>query len=170
MPKPRIHHPWNLIFFLGSAKIEDAPPPAPPIVPFLYWSSRLRTFYHQTKVCYVEWFVGVGSRGSKEAWMRWTVTYRVIDISGTCEWQPFYDNIFEGWLSYSSHFPRHGNKYPYPWVPAHTHPDLTGFGFGFSPISKHGYGTGNKVICTHPEPILVPVPNIKITFFLPLFI
>jgi len=56
---------------------------------------------------------------------------------------------------------------PCPWVPAQTNPDLTGFGyeFGFSPISKYGYGTGNGDICTHPEPIPKPYPNVEKSYF-----
>ena len=43
---------------------------------------------------------------------------------------------------------------------------MTGFGyeFGFSPISKHGYGTGKGHIDTHPEPIPKFVPNVEIYF------
>jgi len=45
---------------------------------------------------------------------------------------------------------------------------LTGFGyeFEFSPISKHGYGTGNGYIGTHPEPIPKPVPNVENYFMM----
>jgi len=45
---------------------------------------------------------------------------------------------------------------------------LTEFGyeFGFSSILKHGYGTGNEYIGTHPEPILKPVPNAENYFML----
>jgi len=43
-------------------------------------------------------------------------------------------------------------------------PVLTGFGF-FS-ISKHGYGTGNKYIGTHPKVIPKPVSNAKNYFML----
>jgi len=40
---------------------------------------------------------------------------------------------------------------------------LTEFGyeFEFSPISKHGYGTGNGYIGTQPEPIPKTVPNVE---------
>jgi len=43
-------------------------------------------------------------------------------------------------------------------------PVLTGF--GFSPISKHGYGTGNGYIGTHPKLIPEPVPNAENYFML----
>jgi hypothetical protein len=47
-------------------------------------------------------------------------------------------------------------------------PVLTGFGyeFWFSPISKHGYGTGNGYIGTHLELIPKPVPNAENFFML----
>jgi len=40
---------------------------------------------------------------------------------------------------------------------------LTEFGyeFGFSSISKHGYGTGNRGIGAHPEPIPKPVSKVE---------
>jgi len=69
---------------------------------------------------------------------------------------------------------RHGNKthsHGYPTVPnpiLRVFPVLTGFGhgYGFSPISKHGYGTGDRYIGTHPKPIPKPVPNVKKFFML----
>jgi len=44
---------------------------------------------------------------------------------------------------------------------------LTEFGheFGFSPISKHGYGTGSEYIDAHPELIAKPVPNVENYFY-----
>jgi hypothetical protein len=69
---------------------------------------------------------------------------------------------------------RHGNKthtcgYPPKPNPIwRVFPVLTGFGyeFGFSPITKHGYGTGNKYLDTHPELKPKPVPNAKSHFML----
>jgi len=45
---------------------------------------------------------------------------------------------------------------------------LTRFGYEFelSLISKHGYGTGNGYVATHPELILKPVPNVENYFVL----
>ena len=39
-------------------------------------------------------------------------------------------------------------------------------GFGFSPISKHGYGTCNGYIGTHPELIPKHIPNVGNYFML----
>ena len=36
---------------------------------------------------------------------------------------------------------------------------------GFSPILKYEYGTGNGDICTHPEPIPKPYPNVERSCF-----
>lgn len=61
-------------------------------------------------------------------------------------------------------FARHGNNIrPHGYPPKLT---SVGYGFGFSPILKHGYETDNGVICTHPESIPIPVPNVKNYFML----
>ena len=68
---------------------------------------------------------------------------------------------------------RHGNKthvHGYPSKPTpiwRVFSDLTGFGyeFGFSPISKYRYGTSNRDIRTHPEPIPKPYPNVERSYF-----
>ena len=70
--------------------------------------------------------------------------------------------------------PRHDNKTHtrgYPPEPNsiwRVFPVLTGFGyeFGFSPISKHGYGMGNGYIGTNPKPILKHIPNVENYFVL----
>jgi len=41
-----------------------------------------------------------------------------------------------------------------------------GYGFGFSLILKHGYGTDNGYIGTHPKPIPKLVPNAKKNTFM----
>ena len=48
---------------------------------------------------------------------------------------------------------------------------LTGFGyeFRFSLILKHGYETDNSDICTYPEPIPKPVPNVENQFVILLY-
>jgi len=69
---------------------------------------------------------------------------------------------------------RHGNKthtrgYPLePNLIQQVLPVLIEFGyeFGFSPISKHGYETGNRYIGTHPEPIPKPILNTEDYFML----
>jgi hypothetical protein len=50
--------------------------------------------------------------------------------------------------------------------PNQTQFDGFGYEFGFSPISKHGYGMGNGYIGTHPEPIPKHVPNAENYFML----
>jgi hypothetical protein len=72
------------------------------------------------------------------------------------------------------HMSRHGNKTHTRGYPPE--PDSIGrvfrvlfgfgYGFGFSPISKHGYRTGNGYIGTHSEPIPKPVPNAENYFTL----
>jgi len=44
---------------------------------------------------------------------------------------------------------------------------LIEFEYGFFPISKHGYGTGNGDIGTHPEPTSKLVPNVENQFTTP---
>jgi hypothetical protein len=49
-------------------------------------------------------------------------------------------------------------------------PELTevGFEFGFSPILKYGFGSGNGDIDTYPEPVLESAPlilKLNFTFF-----
>ncbi|AET02357.1 hypothetical protein MTR_8g039520 [Medicago truncatula] len=71
------------------------------------------------------------------------------------------------WIS--SDPPRHDNKthtrgcLPKPNPIWRVFPTLIGFGygFGFSPISKHRYGTRNRDICIHPEPIPKLVLNVE---------
>ena len=67
---------------------------------------------------------------------------------------------------------RHGNKTHTRGYPPELNPNwrifsiLIGFEYGFSLISKHGYGTGNGYVDTHPGPIPKPVPNVKNYFIL----
>jgi len=97
------------------------------------------------------------------------VKRRIFSYIGGLSWNMFYSILsinYGGWI-------RHGNKTRAHGYPPKSTPiwrvfsDLTEFGyrFGFSPISKYGYGTGNGDICTHPEPIPKPYPNVERSCF-----
>jgi len=104
------------------------------------------------------------------------ISFNLVFKAEVCDFWLLWSQLSYFYVRYREvcgHVCRHENKiraHGYPPKPTpiwRVFPDLTGFGYGFglSPTSKYGYGTGNRDTCTHPELIPKPYPNVEKSFF-----